>query len=77
MRLLYPDPGAALTPGVTVTLQGDGNDPEDGPAACDELWNGTRCVSLYGTTCAGTNCDDAFERGQDCTVAFSACVRSE
>jgi hypothetical protein len=37
VRMVFPDSGAIFTPGVPVTLQGEGFDPEDGPAACDAL----------------------------------------
>lgn len=37
VRMLFPDPGATLTAGVPFTLQGEGSDPEDGVAACEEL----------------------------------------
>lgn len=43
VRLLFPDAGASFAAGVSVTLQGDGFDPEDGPAPCAEL---TWTVSL-------------------------------
>ena len=40
VHIISPDPGAVLADGSTVTLEGEGHDPEDGDAACDELvWN--------------------------------------
>jgi cytochrome c len=37
VRMLFPDPGVVLSAGVPVILQGEGSDPEDGAAPCEEL----------------------------------------
>jgi glucose/arabinose dehydrogenase len=40
VHIVSPDPNAVLANGSTVSLVGEGHDPEDGDAACDELlWN--------------------------------------
>jgi hypothetical protein len=40
------------------------------------FWTGSGCTSLYGSDCTGEDCFDGFATGQDCTVAFDACVSS-
>jgi PKD repeat protein len=40
VHITSPDPAAVLPSGSLVTLVGEGHDPEDGDAGCDELvWN--------------------------------------
>ena len=62
VRILSPQPGTRFRPGTPVLLEGEGYDPEDGPAPCDALtWN----IGLIHNTHA-----HPLQSRQGCRVEF-------
>ena len=75
VHILSPAPDAVLPPGSTVTLVGEGNDPEDGDAACGELtWNislGHNAHAHPITTLTGCNATFVADLGDHASAAAS------
>jgi len=73
VHITSPDPLAVLAQGSIVTLAGEGHDPEDGDAACDELvWNislGHNAHSHPVTTLTGCNPTFVADLGDHASAA--------